>query len=355
MGDDHSSEGFAWLTKRGIGPGLQPLVLTFGAVGIFLVGLGAYKGGEWIRVLRGGLSDEEKIVEAWGGDPPLVADLNGDGEEDIVGIYTAGRQYLGALDGKTRKVIWRQGPVDAAAPFGGGEPKFGRHGDLLLVNERGRGRLVDLAGKQVGSIDLPQANVVCKAEQPGGPLLLRTSFAEKHLAVDLGARSVKEIAGRRPCGRPMANASLVDPSELPGAAGALWALREGTTTVGLRSDTPSAKRLVAHAAGRADPSWSVELEPGQTLNGPEPRSSDIAGGRVLVGFTLPGKKQQLVAALDLQSGKELWRAPFDPAHGTLHGLVASPSRVYAQVGDFLVVLDAATGKMLFNVGRGRDE
>ena len=250
-GDDESGEGLQFLRKLGVPQGMDQLVLTFGLVGIGLVGLAAYKGGEWIRILRGGLPDEAHNVEFWDGEPPLVADIDGDGQKEIVGTYAGTKGiYLGAFDGTTGKIRWRYGPIDIARAAHGGLVQFGRQGDLLLVNEKTQGKIVGLKdGKEVAQVALPRAREVCASKEPGGPLLVATSSALKFLEVDLKSREVVETEGRRPCDRPMASSRRLDKYTTPQApVSSRWALKSG-------------EHMLVHSYDKARAQESLELLP----------------------------------------------------------------------------------------------
>ncbi len=360
--DDDSGEGLQFLRKLGVPQGMDQLALTFGIAGIALVGLAAYKGGEWIRILRGGMSDDAHIVETWDSEPPLIADINGDGQEEIVGTY-AGTDgiYLGAFDGKTGEIRWRYGPININRAANGGLVQFGRQGELLLVNEKSKGKIIGLKdGKEVAQVALPGAREVCASKDPGGPLLVATSSALKFLEVDLASRTVGESAGRRPCDRPMASARLLDKYTTPQApASSRWALRSGEHALVHSYDKAQAQEsLELQPIGGGTPLWKVKPFPKNPKKHPTAGGSllaDIAGGRVYVGYSLfKTPFEQRVLCLDLKTGKEKWRAPIDSPGSRFKNLIATGSRVYVALGDYLVVLDADTGKVVLDLGQGRE-
>ncbi len=361
-GDDDGGEGLQFLRKLGVPQGMDQLALTFGIAGIALVGLAAYKGGEWIRILRGGMSDEAHIVEFWDGEPPLIADINADGQEEIVGTYAGkGGIYLGAFDGKTGEIRWRYGPINISRAANGGLIQFGRQGDLLLVNEKTKGKIVSLKdGREVAQVALPSAREVCASKEPGGPLPVATSSALKFLEVDLASRKVVESAGRRPCDRPMANSRIIDKYTTPQApASSRWALRSGEYMLVHSYDKAQAEEsLELRPIGGGTPLWKVTPFPKNPKKHPTAgnvRLADIAGGRVYVShFVFKTPLEQRVLCLDLKTGEEKWRVPIDSPGSMLKNLTATESRVYVALGDYLVVLDADTGKVVLDLGQGRE-
>ncbi|MCK6531948.1 MAG: PQQ-like beta-propeller repeat protein [Polyangiaceae bacterium] len=341
-----SDDGIKWLTRRGIGPGLQPLVLTFGIVGVGLVVLGAYRGGEWIRVLRGGHSDAAHVIEAWDGTAPIARDVNGDGLEDIIGVYAGrdpGGMYLGAFDGKSGRVIWRHGPIVIHRAIGGNLVQFGLQGERLLVNEHRGGIVLGLRDGAVQSkLQLPAARQVCAGDSADAPLVVETQRADAPLAADLATGKVQPLAGRRICQRTMTSARAIDPATVHGDK-VRMALTDGAHVVAFGSDST----VRGHADPTSAPKWTVPLA--LRVN-----SADLAAGRLIILGTDPKGSASQVIALDAERGAELWRSPLDASAGVVAQLSATKARVYVTVGEYLLVLDAGTGKLLRDLGLGRD-
>lgn len=360
--DGGDTKGLAFLTRRGIQPALQPLVMTFGIVALLGMGFGAYWVGERFRILRGGHSDSAHVVTAWDHDAPIARDLNGDGVEDVIGVYAGldpGGIYLGAFNGANGRILWRHGTLNIERPARGGLPQFGIQGDRILINQKGNGTVIGLAdGKPVAKLDLPAAREVCMGETPGGPLLVQTQRADNPLEVDLISATVKPLQGRRPCRGGMTTAPITDHSALRGSGAVQFALKDAERVVALATDREKGATLHGYAAGAADPSWSAPVVPSAPATALVPtgvRSADAAAGKAFLGYGVKGGGQH-VLGIDAASGKELWRTALEQPPGeTVSGLTATGSRVYVAIGERLLVLDAQSGKILRHLGVGRDE
>ncbi len=358
--DGDSGEGLPFLRKLGVPQGMDHLVITFGLVAIFAVGFGAYWFGERIRVARGGHSDAAHVVTKWDHDAPIFADVNGDGQEDLVGVYAGegpGGIYIGAFDGKDGKILWRHGVIDIERPARGGLPQFGRQGDLLLINEKTKGTVIGLKdGKVAGSLPLPSARMVCAGESASAPLLVGTSRADEFLEADLTTRSTKPSAGRRECQRTMATAQTVAVDGLTGSGKLAWALKDGESVVGMAHDDAKGSTLHGYSAGGGEPKWSTAVAPESAAQLMTPRNAfDLAGGRVFVGYWIKSTRAQHVVGVDANTGKELWRVPLESPGSFITGLSASSTRVYVAIGDYLVVLDGLTGKVVLDLGTGAED
>ncbi len=354
---------FRFLHRIGVPEGMEQLVLTFGTVAIFGIAFAAYWFGERVRVARGGMSDDTYVVIKWGSDAPIPVDVNGDGVEDIVGVYVGkprGR-YLGAFNGVDKKPLWRFGPIDIATAVAGGLPQFGKQGDLLLLHQKRQGTVLNVHdGKPTAKFPLPNARLVCAGETPTSPLVLgttsrRPSVASGHLRPALRPR----WTGRRVCQRSMAHARQTDVATLGDLAQhkQSWALVDGTTVVGVANGPTTIPTAYGFSGEEREPKWQTVLlpsaKPGALVLGSN--HADLAGGRAFIGYWSQTDKKQWVLALDAKTGKELWRSPIDSPGSFMKSVSASENRVYVVVGDYLVVLDAKTGKVVLDLGVGDDE
>lgn len=359
--DDSGSEGFDFLTRRGIEPGLQHLVLTVGIVAILGIGFGAYWFGERIRIFRGGHSDAAHVVTKWDHDAPLARDLNSDGVEDVIGVYSGldpGGIYIGAFDGKNGKILWRHGTLDLVRPARGGLLQFGLQGDRILINQKGKGTVIGIAdGKPIATLELPLAREVCAGATPAGPLLVQTQHADQPLEVDLASNTVKPLTGRRPCPRATASAARIDPPSPARRGAGSFALRDGERSIALAIEPTRGATLQGYAGGATEPGWSTPVlssAPATAMVTMDGNTFDAAGGKVFVGYFVKGMSAQHVLALDSASGKELWRVPIESPGSVITSLSATRARVYVAIGDFLVVLDAGTGKVVLDLGVGEE-
>ncbi len=304
-----------FLRKLGVPQGAEVLVLTFGFVGLLLLGMGAYWVGEKIRVASGGMPDDAYIVTKWDGDAAIGVDVNGDGVEDVVGMYAGkgpGGIYFGAFNGKDGKILWRIGPLSQLyRPMGGGQPQFGRQNDLILINQQGKGVVLGLKdGKKVGDVALPSGRLVCAGPTVGSPLIVATSLAEENLRVDLATRHVEPLAGRQPCSRTMARSRFLDTAGLTAPNTLQFAAQDGSDIAAISVDASKSVVVHGYVPGKNDPTWSVPLDK-QSLTAGDARALDIAKGRIFLGYfqATPGKNS--VVALDAKTGREVWRVPVD--------------------------------------------
>lgn len=355
--DDLDGGGIPFLRKLGVPEGMDALVLTIAFVALIGAGYAAYWFGVRVRVARGGLPDEAYVVNAWEADAPIPVDVNGDGQEDFVGAFDGdGGIFLGAFDGKKGLTLWRYGPIDIERPVVGGLPQFGLQGNLLLVNQKTKGSVVELAtGKPLGEIALPNARTLCAGETPSAPLLVQTTSADQPFLVDVAARSTKPLSGRLPCTRTMARARSVDATPYAANVKLLWAIRDGASIVGMGLDSSRAPTLHGFAEGKTEPRFSVPVA-SEGADALVPQNGwDLAGGKLFLAYRLKSKpNQHQVLALDAVSGKQLWRIPLDSRAIFVKSLSASETRVYVVIGEYLVVLDASSGAMLLDKGTGRE-
>jgi outer membrane protein assembly factor BamB len=185
---------------------------------------------------------------------------------------------------------------------------------------------------------------------------LATSYAENTLQVDLASGTQAAVKGRRLCQRVTAQARQIDHAELAELAShkQSWALVDGVSVVGLAHGPGAVPTLHGYAGQPREAKWQSVLLPsvkaGVLIVGAD--YADIAAGRAFVGYWHTSDRKPWVLALDASSGKELWRAPIDSPGSTLTSVSASATRVYVIVGDFLVVFDAASGKVVLDFGTG---
>jgi outer membrane protein assembly factor BamB len=335
-------------TRLKVPPGMLQLVLTYGIAAVFLLGLGAYWLGERVRVGLGGKSDEEMRVDAWEATAPKPLDVDGDGAEDIVGLYAGGDGiYLGAFETASGKLLWRQGPITSInRPANGGRSTFGVAGDyVILAKSLGSVELYGVRdGKRVGDDWKLGAWSVCAAVEPDEAIRVKTSRGSKMLALDVKARSSKELPGRPRCRMPSATARLAEAKRY-GAEGG-WAIGDGDDVMVMNREGTELRGL--------DPEGKVRWKrpvPKHELFSNGADAIDLAGGRAFLGYKDTNKKDAFIQALDAKTGKQLWLVPMKSTARIL-SLSASAGYVYAVNDKALLVLDAKTGAQKGLLGGG---
>lgn len=290
-------------------------------------------------------SDRDHASPQWAGGLPPVADVNGDGVEDLI-TYGAG-YGLSALDGKTYKPLWKRKGLDldlysarrlgaitarslVIAPANTAERSL-----LLLDLSDGRTRAtVPLGDKAAGLCAAGDKVWVAQIDQKGG--LLDVASGE----LDLTAAMPAECSAPRGLSYACAQ-SAASCAPLPGAPSSLsMELRDGAATAGLEIKDPGTPEVTLVLAGGKRVPFDRE--------GARVHAADLAGGHLFL------KRNGEVTAIDAASGAPMWSVPC--AGNTPH-LRASATRVYVECEGHrsylaLRVLDHS-GKVLTDLGEPR--
>lgn len=351
---------------------------------LFYVGLGAL-GVIVPLALRGGSRSD-----FWGGNHPMLADANGDGALDIIGLI---RQIPGddstrmvAFDGKTGKELWR-GPVlgvfrDIQ------EGRLGTAGGVILFAQAS-GNLAGFdvrTGTQLwtGTALGEKAKRMCAG--PDGTVFIDLAD-EQRVPIQLadGSKGAAED-GKRPC-EPIwsltANAQpdtrvsrwpFYDRTPHPDSLGenmrvewtlqmgsgpviALGAKRKGTAVpeLGAYAPLPEVDPDSRPSTVTVEPLWLTEVPAKNPLDAKSgaPDHAAIGDGAVVVGYSTKGDVLK-IAAFELESGVRRWEVSVpEPAHGSnvLAGLAVADGLVWVSTWTALHVMDAKTGGPRFRVGR----
>jgi outer membrane protein assembly factor BamB len=316
------------------------------------------------------------------GKAPMTADVDGDGVEDVIGLYRVldGGQtntHLGAFSGKSWDRLWSSAPLGDAHTL-----TLGSAGDAILIgDDRGLLRVLDRSrGVLRHSLQLSdRAKRIC-APADDSPHAWIEVADESHVLVSL-------VTGRsEPAPAPWgcapretgSDCSSWELSDQPARAECMshelrerlavpgmtvsYALRQGDHVVGLgyKQKGTSISMIAGleppRGKGEKQPLWVRTVNPDSraTSTTSTPQVADIADGTLFVTY-LASDKQRMnrLAAIDAATGKTVWDVPVPRSeHGSGPSLlVITSSRVYVPHWTWLDVFDVATGKHLATIGR----
>lgn len=331
-----------------------------------------------------------------GGDAPLVADVDGDGDKDVIGIIhdtSDGETVyaLGAFDPEENARLWKLEDIgleaasarlalfgtrlwlaDNAGKLRTFDPATGALLNERSLGERGEafcsdgadGLLVLLADRSLVRVDVQAAtrtvvgkvdhSYVCRGgfpvNQAGGSAETRWR-RQGRLDLDIEAATFRHGLEWDGHGVLLA-AERAEGTRVP----SVIALREASPT--RRSSTPRPGDPLRPGRDPTEMSrelvWRAEIPSGDPLQAKEgaPRILGAGGGRVFAPWELrEGDDPSRLSAFDGATGARLWDAVLPGSYATVNAVVADEARVYVTAGTNLLVLDAATGEIQSTIGR----
>jgi hypothetical protein len=319
-------------------------------------------------------------IEPEGNDnTPLLADLDGDGVDEIIGRIAdqkSGQRLVAAFSGKSFQLLWSAGPYR----FDGAASHLAFAGDRILVADDGANLVVleRATGKERSRIRLADRlrGDICVSPDAATAWLTLNDYEE--LRVDLAT----SVVGHQP--RPSSCARAI--VEVPAPASSVLASSGIERPVALMSRGSNEAAIVvvgsaSSASGASLPAPSASAPPSPssaapTTNGPpvmiglvdgharwklplataakdgRVRALAVADGLAYVAYDGAGAARARLAAIDLIDGS----ARFDvgSAHPSEADQVAAMTigkgRVYLAHRAWLDVFDAKTGALLGTVG-----
>lgn len=292
-------------------------------------------------------SDRDQYNPQWAGGVPLVADVNGDGVEDML---TYGSGYgLGVLDGKTYKTLWKRKGLDVDVANAGRlhaiaertlvvAPAYTADRSLLLLDlSDGRTRATVQLGDKPGALCAAGDKVwVKQIDEKAGLLDVATG------KIDFTATMPESCSWKQKYGTSYACAhSKAECEPLPNAPSSLsMLLRDGASSIGVEIKDPGT------------PEVTLVLADGKRVlfdrEGARVHAAELAGGHLFL------KRSGGVTAIDATSGAPMWSVS---CSGNTPALRATPTRVYVECEGHrnykaLRVLDHS-GKVLKDLGEPR--
>ncbi len=336
-------------------------------------------------VASGGGGSREQTYMTWnGGGPAIVADVDGDGTDDAIGIarynLDGDSMYLAAFSGKDGARIWQgerlgtysdvyQGRVAlAGTTLLWADPRANLHAFELATGKarwtRSPGEKVDAmcaaeTGAQVllGTAD-KRWTLVTLADGTMAPAPARTDVAHGH------GHGHRDADAPPPCRalatderETIADVTITDVfGDLPKVDGmdVRHSLQRGAgplVVVGTRAPGrggPALARVDEHGALR----WKAEVPPTDPLRAKlsEPELVYLGEGDVVVAYEHQDGPPSLTS-FDLGTGARRWDAPIRMNNSiVLSGLALSRTAVMVSSWGALQVFDRASGRAMFTVG-----
>lgn len=314
---------------------------------------------------------------SWESDRPLLRDLDGDGEEDLIGAIesyvptTNVRQgHLAAYSGKDGHILWRSEPLPSGL---GNVPKTGLAGDLLVVTgDDGNLHAYQVSdGKKTWTASIGE-KVRRMCGRPDGVMRVLT---EDERATDVvlatGATSPAEAPkSRRSRDRDKDCDVLPDDTSLAYGQDLYDVFRSLPDVRGMDSSFMTRRGDVAIIAGGKEPGtsvpmlarldkravvWTKELPSSNPLTARHDEKLTYFDDRVVLAIystTFSGGEVRL-AALDPSDGNRKWEAVLDsgPSGAVMSTVFATKKYAMVVTWTYLAAFDLNTGKPVYRIGR----
>jgi hypothetical protein len=317
-------------------------------------------------------------------DAPMTADVDGDGVEDVIGLYRVldggeTKTHMGAFSGKSWDRLWRTEALGDAHRL-----TLGSAGNAILVgDDRGLMRILDRSsGAMRHSLQLSdRAERICAPAGDPGHAWIEVAD-DTHVLVDLASGQAQPAPPPEGCAARESSSDcstwelddkparaecvpreLRDRLKVPGM-NISYALREGDRVIALgtkEKGTPiSMIAGLEPPRGRkeksADPLWVRTVNPDSRASSTTsaPQVADIADGVLFVTYSASGTTRTVrLAAIDAATGTTRWDVvvPRSESGSGPDLMVITSSRVYLPHWTWLDVFDVATGKVLATIGR----
>jgi hypothetical protein len=343
------------------------------------------------------------------GDPPVFADVNGDGTEDFIGTYWKPEHgekrvdhdiEIGSFDGAAHTRIWKSGPYGRNAQAKGSTHFAVAAGKVVITDYKAVAHILDLAnGKETKTVKLPdRARSLCPV--PGGSQIWIDVLGDRSVMLDVAKgtatpapRPAACVEGntRMSCASYRGKATCLSADLAPAVPGmrvdralsdsgdlVVLGTTDGTTNAtrsttvgygfnkdgGMQPSTTTTRvvpgALLPNVSG-IDPAshqvkWQIILGTGvattSTILAIPSSVAELTHGRLYAQYELKNSDWRL-ASIDAKTGSVLWDVK---VQGTKHGdearsIVLSSSRAYLAHGDWLDIYDTKTGTVLGDFGR----
>ncbi|MFY1828452.1 hypothetical protein ACN47A_21185 [Myxococcus fulvus] len=326
---------------------------------------------------RGAPPAAPKPKFAWDMDnAPTVADVNGDGTDDIIGTIRRGASYdrysTAAFDGKTLEPLWEV-PIEGAAPTDlASRERYIRQGSRLVRRESMAVSLMELqTGKVVGRVALSDKPDKLCIPQGDTSAVWVSVMDQQNILLDTATATARPASQTPPnCQRPErtrydcspaihrkthlpCSRALKAPS-IPGFRGEyIYAAHGLEVVLGARNPGTRVPMAAVFEKGAKEPLWHgaiADMDTEQVFE-TTPDALDISEDAVFVAYRLTAGGMHLVRR-DARTGAVAWDVPIPRSKdGSLvTSLRKHGDRLYVPHWMWLDVFDAKTGNVIGTIG-----
>jgi hypothetical protein len=309
-----------------------------------------------------------------------IADVNGDGVEDILGRYkildiasSTQTTFAGAFDGKTFKRIWKTAPLGShsqsvSATF------VGVAGDRAVVSDyQSQVHILELAtGKPLLIVKLSdRAQAICSP--PDGRREVWVQVADnRHVTIDVAAgRAILtpipawcEAAARSQCGdgagEPLRGELCETESkdyskyQSAGFSPQMMIRNDGLAiVVGTKSPGTAIPIVAAVHPETKNILWQQPIAPNPaSAQSSAPDTASLVGGRLVTTYTAIEPKQARLVAFDAKTGGRIFDVPIPRSESgsDANFITVTATRIYVPHWTWLDIFDAKTGAYMQTIG-----
>ena len=325
--------------------------------------------------------------------PPLLADVDGDGSDDIV-VALASKESAGttehyaAFSGRTGRELSRTAALperNNALPIVDGRR-------LITASDSGQLTSYGLGnGSQQWTTALgARATPFCATKSSDSLLILTDE--DRRLAVD--STTGRQSESKEPCTSALARSERgddphdrhdysaprgtesyycggvtvmgsanysvadqclarahIDTDHLDGMVGhRLWKSDQNWLVFGVRKPGSAVPMVGLIARGRL--AWKAEVPLDNPLEAQEggPQYVALSGNQLIVAYSTTKDRRVFVTAFAVEGGTRRWTSPLPAPITGISSLKSSADRVFVQTGDELLWLNAADGKAITSIG-----
>jgi outer membrane protein assembly factor BamB len=309
----------------------------------------------------------------WTSGKPLLRDLDGDGESDLIGmirVFANSKQlhFLAAYSGATGQALWRTEALPAPLD---GQSRIAVAGEHLLVwSQDGKLHGYQLGGGASSWIAELGEKVaeLCEGPYAGAVRVITADDRARDVRLSTGELADVEPVSRRklyaacraiPNDNNHSYGQLISDSwrRLPNVRGMSSSamVKRGELTIVAGGKSPgTAVPMLARLDGK-DVKWKVELPSKDPLTSMFDEKILYVDERVVLAtyrtqFGSDG--ETFVVALHPDDGRRLWESSFSTGPGSIvmSGVLATEKRAIAVTWTAAVAFDLATGKLSFVIG-----
>ena len=301
---------------------------------------------------------------------PEVADLDGDGVEDFVGLSRTVKPdevHVVAYSGKTFAQLWRTPSYGTFTEANDATRVAIAGGRVVATDFRHAVHVLEgRTGKELGATTTTDKvthlcahggkvwlDVADEQDVDLDPVAIATSRLDRRPQECPSSAGFANVRCRTHGDMPRSRCTSAD--ALPKAAGfaadrVLW---DGDVAVAVGTKRPGTRTPMAAGWDAASKrwTWTVALTTSPSASEGGPDVAELAGGRLVATYGIKTGGVRLVA-IDAKTGKQQWDValPQSNTGSGVYDLQLTASRVYAPHWVWLDVLDASSGSVLQTLG-----